>query len=100
MKFVLGLLLSGALAAGVAHAEQIKIPVGAQGSEASAAGLPERGTTEDQVEAHWGQPQEKHPPVGQPPIERWDYPDFSVYFETGHVVHSVINHKPLVPPSN
>jgi hypothetical protein len=28
-------------------------------------------------------------PVGQPPIERWEYPGFIVYFEYRNVLHSV-----------
>ena len=90
-------LLLAALLAPAAHAERIRIPVGAQGSAAAAEGLPGRGETEAAVEARFGRPVDKHPAVGQPPVERWDYPDFSVYFETGHVVHSVVHPQPLVP---
>lgn len=96
MRALLLAVLLAALAQG-ARAETIRIPIGAQGSEATAAGLPARGTTEAQVLAQYGDPAERHPPVGQPPIERWDYADFSVYFETGHVVHSVLRHRPVVP---
>ncbi|MGV8228465.1 phosphodiesterase, partial [Pseudomonas aeruginosa] len=40
--------------------------------------------------------------VGQPPIVRWDYRDFSVYFESGRVLDSVRHHRPRNPaqPSN
>ena len=93
-------LLVAALAAPAALAERIKVPVGAQGSAAVGEGLPARGASEAEVEARWGAPSVRHPAIGQPPIERWDYPDFAVYFETGHVVHSVLKHKPLVPQSN
>ena len=27
--------------------------------------------------------------VGQPPITRWDYPHFSVFFEKDRVIHAV-----------
>ena len=37
--------------------------------------------------------------VGQPPITRWDYREFSVYFEYDHVVKSVIHHQPRHPIS-
>jgi hypothetical protein len=50
---------------------------------------PKRGMTMGQVEAKFGQPTSKSPAVGKPPITRWDYPGFAVYFEYNHVVHSV-----------
>jgi hypothetical protein len=28
--------------------------------------------------------------VGKPPISRWEYPGFIVYFESDHVIHSVV----------
>lgn len=58
--------------------------------------LPKRGTLMPQVEAQFGAPTRKHAPVGgnlpqHPPITRWDYPTFSVYFEHSHVVNAVVN---------
>jgi len=50
---------------------------------------PRRGSTMAQVEKHFGQPVQKHPTVGQPPITRWDYAGFSVFFEHDRVIHSV-----------
>ena len=50
---------------------------------------PVRGMTMEQVEAKFGQPATKQPAVGKPPITRWDYPGFAVYFEFNHVVHTV-----------
>jgi len=51
---------------------------------------PKRGTTMNQVEAHFGAPVERHPTVGKPPITRWDYAGFSVFFEGDRVIHSVV----------
>jgi len=47
------------------------------------------------VEATFGAPTTRHAPVGggsasTPPITRWDYPAFSVYFENSHVVNAVL----------
>lgn len=58
--------------------------------------LPRRGTLMAQVESQFGAPLRKHAPVGgnlpqHPPITRWDYPQFSVYFEHSHVVNAVVN---------
>ena len=50
---------------------------------------PTRGMTMDQVTSKFGQPASKAPAIGSPPITRWDYPGFAVYFEYNHVVHSV-----------
>jgi len=43
-----------------------------------------------QVVATEGEPTMKHATVGQPPITRWDYSRFSVYFEGKRVLHSVM----------
>jgi len=57
--------------------------------------LPKRGASMAAVEAAFGAPASKHAAVGggsasTPPITRWDYPAFSVYFENSHVVNSVL----------
>jgi hypothetical protein len=52
---------------------------------------PGRGMTMKTVEAKYGAPQQRHPAVGQPPITRWDYPSFSVFFEHEYVIHAVLN---------
>ncbi len=36
-----------------------------------------------------GEPDAKSDAVGVPPISRWDYNDFRVYFENDRVIHSV-----------
>jgi hypothetical protein len=41
------------------------------------------------VEKRFGAPANRHPTVGKPPITRWDYPGFSVFFEGDRVIHSV-----------
>jgi hypothetical protein len=55
----------------------------------SAVAAPPRGTSMDAVEARFGAPTERYAPVGQPPITRWVYPSFVVFFEYSHVVHAV-----------
>lgn len=50
---------------------------------------PRRGASMKTVEARFGAPANRHAAVGKPPITRWDYPGFSVYFEYEHVVHAV-----------
>lgn len=54
--------------------------------------MPGRGMHMDQVEARFGEPKEKIPAVGQPPITRWVYGNYTVYFEYNIVLDSVIHH--------
>ncbi len=51
---------------------------------------PSRGMSMDQVASKFGAPVTKVPAVGKPPISRWEYPGFVVYFEGEHVIHSVV----------
>jgi hypothetical protein len=41
------------------------------------------------VEARFGAPQNRHAAVGAPPITRWDYPGYAVFFEHDRVIHAV-----------
>jgi hypothetical protein len=55
----------------------------------SATERPKAGAKMANVEATYGAPSQRQRPVGEPPITRWDYPGFSVYFEHETVIHSV-----------
>jgi len=48
-----------------------------------------RGLSMEQVEARFGTPAERVGAVGNPPISRWIYPQFVVYFEGEYVIHAV-----------
>ena len=55
---------------------------------------PTRGMTMSQVRARFGEPKAELGTVGgassaQPPITRWQYDGYIVYFEHDHVVYSV-----------
>jgi hypothetical protein len=55
---------------------------------------PKPGMSMTAVESTYGAPSQRHAAVGgavaqQPPITRWDYPSFSVYFENDRVIHAV-----------
>ena len=52
--------------------------------------MPVRGMHMDQVEQMYGKSMGINPPVGDPPITRWDYPGFAVYFEYSYVIQSVV----------
>lgn len=52
--------------------------------------VPERGMDMDKVRRVYGDPLNTHSAVGEPPITRWDYERYSVFFEYGTVIHSVV----------
>ena len=51
---------------------------------------PTRGMSETSVEAKFGSPKSKQAAVGEPPISRWEYENFVVYFEYDKVIHAVV----------
>lgn len=52
-------------------------------------GRPARGMSMEKVEATFGAPTNRAAPIGEPPITRWEYPGFTVYFEHQYVIHTV-----------
>jgi hypothetical protein len=58
-------------------------------SKVSAQQRPKRGMSMNAVESTWGQPIAKRNAIGEPPISRWEYSSFIVYFEYSHVIHAV-----------
>lgn len=92
MKIRIALLL--ALVAAPLHAETLMVGDQMQVKPA-AVDVPQRGASMSQVEAKYGAPRARHAAVGNPPITRWDYEAFSVYFEREYVIHSVV---PAAPP--
>jgi hypothetical protein len=69
------------------HAQQLQMVEPPPANAAVAT--PNRGTSMGEVEARFGAPAERYDAVGQPPITRWVYPSFVVFFEYSHVVHAV-----------
>ena len=52
---------------------------------------PSRGLSMTQVSHRFGEPEQKLPWVGDPPITRWVSDRYTVYFEYQHVIHSVVH---------
>ena len=52
---------------------------------------PTRGMTMQTVKSRFGEPSKIHPRIGNPPITRWDYTDYSVFFEYQQVLTSVVH---------
>lgn len=74
--------------------ERLVIPLTEQGRWPASIPRPQTGQSSADVERHLGPPQNISAPVGQPPIIRWQYPGFTVYFEYDHVIHTVVNPPP------
>lgn len=66
-------------------ADELKTPAAPEDSSER----PSRGMSMDKVETTYGAPGNRVPAVGEPPITRWEYPGFTVYFEHHLVIHSV-----------
>ena len=58
--------------------------------QAEAMTLPANGINKQDVRAKFGEPVQIHAAVGDPPISRWDYEHWSVYFEYDLVLSSVL----------
>jgi hypothetical protein len=72
---------------GIAGADTLQMEGAVAGEDSS---RPARGMTQDRVEAEFGTPEGRIAPVGDPPISRWEYANFIVYFEYDRVIHAVI----------
>ncbi|MGJ8670675.1 MAG: hypothetical protein ACSHXK_14390 [Oceanococcus sp.] len=104
MKKLAGIILGIAIAP--AHADIITLPGGPanerptdpqvleQPSDIDRSGLPRRGMLKEQVRAQYGEPVAMNAAVGDPPISRWTYDDFVVFFEYKHVINAVVPNKP------
>ena len=77
------LALSGSLTADVLLIEEVR--------QADRMELPENGINKNDVRSKFGEPKQTHSPVGDPPITRWDYDRWSVYFEYDLVLFTVLH---------
>ncbi|WP_017942268.1 MULTISPECIES: hypothetical protein [unclassified Thioalkalivibrio] len=80
-------LCAGAMA--TASADIVRSPEGGF-TVKEREGVPTRGQTQSAVIRQHGEPEKRHATVGDPPITRWDYADFSVVFEGEYVLHSAV----------
>lgn len=90
------MIISLSLFASPLHADVIKIPIGEQNSDSNLQ-LPQRGMLREAVIKNFGKPLKEYPAIGNPPITRWSYDGFDVYFEYNHVINSV---KHFTPKNN
>jgi hypothetical protein len=87
MRTTLPLLaLAAFIVTSTAHANELLME---QADRPQAQSYPQGGMTMMQVSTQFGDPSQKLTPVGNPPITRWIYDGYTVYFEHDLVVHSV-----------
>lgn len=58
---------------------------------ASGVPRPHRGSSMTIVKGQFGEPTETKAAIGEPPITRWAYPGYTVYFEHQHVIDVVVH---------
>lgn len=84
-RFILGILLALTLqpiAADVLLIDEVR--------QSERMQLPVNGQTKADVKVEYGAPAKQYAAVGDPPITRWDYDKYSVYFEYDLVLFSVL----------
>jgi len=59
------------------------------GMAESQRGFPVRGLSSKSVMTEFGEPLSRSGPVGNPPISKWSYDGFNVYFESDLVITTV-----------
>jgi len=91
LAFIAGLAPFGLLTADVLLIEEVR--------QAERMDLPENGQSMDDVRARFGDPASKNAAVGDPPITRWDYERFSVYYEYGLVLFTVLHKGAVIDKS-
>jgi hypothetical protein len=83
------LIAAACLLGGVAGADTLQMGGTENAARFEQPGKPTRGMSEASVEAAYGRPNAKQPAVGDPPISRWEYSGFVVFFEYDKVIHTV-----------
>ena len=83
---VLGLALSVASADTLIIRPRVEPPNSAEGVL-----RPVRGMTMQAVRERFGEPIQRLPAVGEPPITRWVYDRFTVYFEGDLTLRALVN---------
>ena len=90
MRFIVLLaILAGCVAAQAQDRRDVLLIDRVHAQESLA--MPQRGSSMSAVEQRFGEPEIRHDAVGEPPITKWSYQDFTVYFEGQWVIDSVAN---------
>ena len=76
-----------------AHADTLLLDAISAAPPNTADGVPRprNGSSMATVAAQYGEPETKREAVGEPPITRWVYPGYTVYFEGDRVIEVVVH---------
>jgi hypothetical protein len=83
------IVLLGAAAAEAQRADTLDMRGTDDAARFEGSNKPTRGMSQARVEQNYGQPASRRGAVGDPPISRWEYPNFVVFFEYDKVIHAV-----------
>ena len=84
-----GLVSLSLIFSSFAFSESVALSVAEQGNQS--VQTPRNGQNKENVEAQFGAPIERVNAIGEPPISKWIYQDFTVYFEHDTVLHAVLH---------
>jgi hypothetical protein len=85
-RWMISAITSTVLLGSIANADELKMTP----APAGGANQPARGMSMERVESAFGAPSNRVAAIGNPPITRWEYPGFVVFFEHNIVLHSVV----------
>lgn len=85
----LGLVVLAALIFTPVNAQTLATKVASSNQQSTVT--PKNGQKKENVASMFGEPKQKIAAVGEPPISKWVYQDFTVYFENDTVLHAVLH---------
>jgi len=98
-RMILALVLLGITGAVAVDRVQADVLLIEEVRQSDRMDLPQNGATMAEVRAKFGEPVSAAPAVGQPPITRWNYDQWSVYFEYDRVLYSVLHKGAVIDKS-
>lgn len=88
--FIYSSVALGSLAPVQADVLKIKSVASSPSQALNSKAYPHRGMTMQQVENRFGPPRNRIAAIGEPPISRWIYEGYTVYFEHQYVIQAVL----------
>lgn len=93
MKIPVLAMVMLAAACGTVYADTLLLDAIKTAPPNAAEGVPRpsSGSSMAQVAARFGEPDSRRDAIGDPPITRWVYPGYTVYFEHDRVIEVVVH---------
>ena len=90
-RMVLALIFTGIIALFIPSCLSADVLLIEEVRQSGRLEVPDNGVTSRDVRARFGDPVKVHNPIGDPPITRWEYGQWSVYFEHDVVLFTVLH---------